>query len=56
VAHRLSTLRNATRILVLDGGQCVGLGTHSELLAECALYAEMWFAQHDPASSHVSAG
>jgi ATP-binding cassette, subfamily B, bacterial MsbA len=56
VAHRLSTLRKATRILVLEDGRSVGLGTHSELLAGCALYAEMWFAQHDPASTHASIG
>ncbi|HEY8187701.1 MAG TPA: ABC transporter ATP-binding protein, partial [Pyrinomonadaceae bacterium] len=35
VAHRLSTLRNATRILVLEQGHAVGLGTHKELLANC---------------------
>src|SRR5262249_55969497 len=31
VAHRLSTLRHADRILVLDQGKCVGLGAHDEL-------------------------
>jgi len=50
VAHRLSTLRNATRILVLDEGRSVGLGTHSELLASCPIYAEMWRAQQSPAA------
>ncbi len=45
VAHRLSTLRNATRILVLDGGRCVGLGSHAELLRTCALYRWMWETQ-----------
>jgi ATP-binding cassette, subfamily B, bacterial MsbA len=48
VAHRLSTLRHATRILVLDEGCCVGLGTHAELLANCPLYEAMWRAQHSP--------
>ena len=45
VAHRLSTLRNATRILVLEQGQAVGLGTHKELLANCLTYRRLWEAQ-----------
>ena len=45
VAHRLSTLRNVDRILVLDAGRCVGLGSHEELLGDCALYARMWQMQ-----------
>jgi len=45
VAHRLSTLRNATRILVLEQGRAVGLGTHQELLADCATYRRLWEAQ-----------
>ena len=45
VAHRLSTLRNATRILVLDGGRAVGLSSHAELLSHCETYRRLWFAQ-----------
>lgn len=45
VAHRLSTLRNATRILVLSGGRAVGLGTHHELLSRCEAYRLLWEAQ-----------
>ncbi len=45
VAHRLSTLRNATRILVVEQGHAVGLGTHSELLANCLTYRRLWEAQ-----------
>lgn len=45
VAHRLSTLRNATRILVLSGGKAVGLGTHHELLSRCEAYRVLWEAQ-----------
>lgn len=56
VAHRLSTLRHATRILVLRNGRCEGLGTHSELLLACPLYAEMWQAQHSSAASHAETG
>jgi ABC-type multidrug transport system fused ATPase/permease subunit len=45
VAHRLSTLRHADRILVIDRGRCVGLGTHDELLRDCPLYRRMWDSQ-----------
>lgn len=45
VAHRLSTLRNASRILVLDQGTVAGLGTHQELLSNCATYRRLWEAQ-----------
>lgn len=45
VAHRLSTLRNASRILVLEQGRAVGLGTHKELLENCGTYRRLWEAQ-----------
>lgn len=45
VAHRLSTLRNATHILVLEQGQAVGLGTHQQLLRTCPTYVRLWEAQ-----------
>ena len=45
IAHRLSTLRNADRVMVLDKGRLVGLGTHEELLAQCQTYQELWNSQ-----------
>lgn len=42
IAHRLSTLRNASRILVLENGAVAGLGTHAELLASCETYRRLW--------------
>jgi ATP-binding cassette subfamily B protein len=41
VAQRVSTIRNADQIVVLDDGEVVGLGTHAELLETCATYAEI---------------
>jgi len=41
IAHRLATVRNADRILVLDQGQIVAQGTHSQLIKKNALYAKL---------------
>jgi len=41
VAQRVSTIKHADQILVLDEGKCVGLGTHHELLQNCPTYAEI---------------
>ena len=41
VAQRVSTIRHADQILVLEHGECVGLGTHQELLETCPTYAEI---------------
>jgi ABC-type multidrug transport system fused ATPase/permease subunit len=45
IAHRLSTLRHATRIIVLEDGRCVGIGPHETLLAESRLYEDLWKTQ-----------
>ena len=45
VAHRFSTIRNAHRILVFDGGYIVGDGSHEELYASCPLYKELYDRQ-----------
>jgi ABC-type multidrug transport system fused ATPase/permease subunit len=41
VAHRLSTVRDADRIVVVDDGRIVGDGTHDALVTTCALYARL---------------
>jgi len=48
VAHRLSTLRAADRILVLDQGRLAGLGKHDELLRACGTYRRLWGHQAEP--------
>lgn len=45
IAHRLSTVRSADQILVLDGGQVVEQGRHEELVAAGGLYAELYRTQ-----------
>ncbi|MBQ6259082.1 MAG: ABC transporter ATP-binding protein, partial [Lachnospiraceae bacterium] len=41
VAQRVGTIIDATRIIVLDNGKAVGIGTHKELLKSCQLYREI---------------
>lgn len=41
VAQRIGTIMHADQIVVLDQGQCVGLGTHAELLESCPVYREI---------------
>lgn len=45
VAQRIGTIINADKIIVLDKGTCVGIGTHKELLKSCKVYKEIALSQ-----------
>ena len=45
VAQRIGTIMNADKILVLDNGECVGMGTHEELLKNCEVYKQIALSQ-----------
>lgn len=45
VAQRVSTIRNADQIVVLDSGRVVGVGTHGELMQTCQTYQEIVYSQ-----------
>ena len=45
VAQRIGTIMNADKIIVLDQGTCVGMGTHKELLKNCDVYKEIALSQ-----------
>ncbi len=46
VSQRASSIRHADKIIVLDDGEMAGIGTHSELLANCGVYQEIYYSQY----------
>ena len=54
VAHRLSTVRRADRILVLQSGRLVGQGTHNELMAHNPVYQDLFAAQMKSSSPTIT--
>lgn len=46
VSQRTSSIRHADKIIVLDGGKMVGLGTHEDLLKSCEIYREIHYSQY----------
>lgn len=53
IAHRLSTVRNADKIIVMDRGRVVDEGTHDALIARDGLYADLYRLQFSQGTSHV---
>ena len=57
IAHRLSTVRRASRIIVMDKGRIVESGTHEELLISGGIYGKLYSLQFDDAAlEHLEAG
>jgi len=54
VAQRVGTILNADRIVVLDEGRVVGVGSHTELMATCETYREIVYSQLTPAEAQVA--
>ena len=46
VSQRTSSVRDADKIIVLDDGKAVGIGTHDSLMKDCAVYREIYFSQY----------
>ena len=47
IAQRIGSVEEADKILVLDEGRIVGMGSHDELLASCKAYQEIYYSQRD---------
>jgi ATP-binding cassette subfamily B protein len=47
IAQRIGSVENADKIIVLDDGQIVGMGSHEELLESCEAYKEIYYSQRD---------
>ena len=51
IAQRISSIRSADRILILDGGRMAGFGTHEELLTSSGIYQEILESQQKGVSA-----
>lgn len=47
IAQRISSVMDADKIIVLDDGKIAGIGTHNELMKNCATYSEIYYSQMD---------
>ena len=47
VSQRASSVMHADKIIVLDEGEAVGVGTHEELMRDCSVYREIYFSQYE---------
>lgn len=47
IAQRISSVENADKILVLEEGKIIGMGTHEQLIQDCEAYQEIYYSQRD---------
>lgn len=47
IAQRIGSVENADKILVLDDGRIIGVGSHEELMKDCEAYQEIYYSQRD---------
>ena len=47
IAQRISSVENADKILVLEEGKIIGMGTHEQLIQGCEAYQEIYYSQRD---------
>lgn len=55
VSQRAASIMYADKIIVLDDGQVVGMGTHEELLAGCEVYQEIYYSQFKKSGGNENA-
>ena len=53
VSQRASSVKDADKIIVLDDGKAVGIGTHEELMKDCEVYREIYFSQYTQEGGEV---
>ena len=53
VSQRASSVRDADKIIVLDDGKAVGIGTHEQLMQDCEVYREIYFSQYEEGGQAV---
>lgn len=55
VSQRASSIMHADKIIVLDDGKIVGMGTHEELKKNCEVYQEIYYSQYEKEENHAEA-
>lgn len=53
IAQRITSVADADKIIVMDNGRVVGVGTHAELLKDCTTYQEIFYSQKDREEAEV---